>query len=430
MRITRRTFVQAAAAAAGATTIGGISTSAQGRRGGGGSEASVPPSILEMTPLPNPPAAITDEERRGRIAKAQRLMSEQGIGAIVLEGGTSMSYFVNVRWGLSERPFLLVIPVKGEPAYVSPAFEEQRAREVIKFTNDVRVWQEDEDPLSLVPGILKDRGVTTAKIGVEERVRFFIADALAKAAPASKVVLATPITAGCRMIKSAAEIANMQYANDITLAAFKAGLSNLREGMTQGELATNITAAYRQMGANGAVAVSFGKYTAFPHGSIEPQRLKDGDVVQIDDGVSWNGYQSDITRTTVFGKATTRQIEVWNLEKKAQAAAFAAAKVGATCESVDAAARKVITDAGFGPGYKVPGLPHRTGHGIGMDGHEWTNFVKGNTTKLEPGMCFSDEPMIAIYGEFGIRLEDCLYITPSGPKFFTQPSPAIDQPFA
>jgi Xaa-Pro dipeptidase len=278
--------------------------------------------------------------------------------------------------------------------------------------------------------VLKDRGVTTAAVGIEERVRFFVADGLAKAAPATKVVLATPVTAGCRMIKSAAEIANMQYANDITLAALTAGLATLREGMTPGELARNITAAYRQMGANGAIAVSFGKYSAYPHGSIEPQRLKEGDVVQIDDGVSWNGYQSDITRTTVFGKPTARQTEVWNLEKKAQAAAFAAAQVGATCESVDAAARKVITDAGFGPGYKVPGLPHRTGHGIGMDGHEWTNFVKGNKTKLEPGMCFSDEPMIAIYEEFGIRLEDCLHITPNGPKFFTQPSPAIDQPFA
>jgi Xaa-Pro dipeptidase len=232
------------------------------------------------------------------------------------------------------------------------------------------------------------------------------------------------------MYKSAAEIANMQHANDITVAGFKAGLATLRAGMTQGELAGNIGAAFRQLGATGGVSVSFGKYTAFPHGSIVPQQLKEGDFVQIDNGVSWNGYQADITRTVVFGTPTARQTEIWNLEKKAQAAAFAAAQVGATCESVDAAARKVITDAGFGPGYKVPGLPHRTGHGIGMDGHEWTNFVKGNTTKLAPGMCFSDEPMIAIYEEFGVRLEDCLYITPEGPKFFTQPSPAIDQPFA
>ncbi len=426
MRVTRRTFVQASATA-GAAIIGSQSIEGQGRGTAGN---NVPASILALKPLPNPAAPISDDERRARLAKAQRLMTEHGMGAIVMESGTSMSYFVNVRWGLSERPFLLVIPVKGEPAYISPAFEEQRAREVIRFSNDVRVWQEDEDAMALVAGVLKDRAVATSTIGIEERVRFFIADGLAKASPASKIVLATPVTAGCRMIKSPAEIANMQYANDVTIAAFKAGLATLREGMTQGELATNITTAYRQMGANGAIAVSFGKYTAFPHGSIEPQRLKEGDVVQIDDGVSWNGYQSDITRTTVFGKPTPRQIEVWNLEKKAQAAAFAAAQVGATCESVDAAARKVITDAGFGPGYKVPGLPHRTGHGIGMDGHEWTNFVKGNKTKLEPGMCFSDEPMIAIYGEFGIRLEDCLYITANGPKFFTQPSVAIDQPFA
>lgn len=424
MRVSRRTFVQATTAAGAALLNSEIS--AQGRGGGN----VVPESIRALQPLPNPAPPITDDERRARIAKAQRLMAERGLAAIVLEGGTSMSYFVNVRWGLSERPFLLVIPAKGDVAYISPAFEEQRAREVIRFSTDVRVWQEDEDPLALVAGILKDRGLTAATIGVEERVRFFVADALAKALPAAKVVLATPVTAGCRMYKSPAEIANMQYANDITIAGFKAGLATLREGMTQGELSGNIAAAFRQLGANGGVSVSFGKYTAFPHGSIEPQRLKEGDFVQIDNGVSWNGYQADITRTVVFGKPTARQTEIWNLEKKAQAAAFAAARVGATCESVDAAARKVITDAGFGPGYKVPGLPHRTGHGIGMDGHEWTNFVKGNTTTLAPGMCFSDEPMIAIYGEFGVRLEDCLYITPDGPRFFTQPSPAIDRPFA
>src|SRR5262249_23738017 len=320
MQISRRTFVQ--------TSLVGAVAATQGR----GTGNPVPASITALKPLPNPAPPIADDERRARIAKAQRLMSEQGIGAIGLESGTSMSYFVDVRWGLSERPFLVVIPARGELAYIAPGFEEQRAREVIRFSKDVRVWQEDEDALALVPGILKDRGVSTAQIGVEERPRFFIADALAKAAPASHVVLATPVTAGCRMVKSPAEIANMQYAMNITLAAFKAGLATLHEGMTQGELAGNITGAYRAMGANGAVAVSFGQYTAFPHGSIEPQRLKEGDVVQIDDGVSWNGYQSDITRTTVFGKPTQRQADVWNLEKKAQAAAFAAAQIGATCE--------------------------------------------------------------------------------------------------
>lgn len=425
MNPSRRRFTRAAGIAAG-LLVGGTAH-AQRRDAVPG---ALPDAIRALTPLPGAPPLITDAERLTRIEKARRLMAEQGLGAIVLEPGTSMAYYTSVRWGLSERPFLLVIPAKGELAYVAPAFEENRAREITTFTDDVRVWQEDEDAAAVVAGILKDRGVVTGKVGLEERVRFFVVDALRKAAPAIDWTLATPVTAGCRMIKSPAEIALMQHANDITLAAYKAGLSTLHEGMTQDELRGYITAAYRALGASGYVDVSFGEYTAFPHGSVQPQRLKSGDVVQIDDGVSFGGYQSDITRTVVFGTPSKRQVDVWNLEKKAQAAAFEAARVGATCESVDAAARTVIADGGFGPGYKVPGLPHRTGHGIGMDGHEWTNFVKGNTTKLAPGMCFSDEPMIAIYGEFGIRLEDCLHITPDGPRFFTQPSPAIDQPFA
>ncbi len=295
----------------------------------------------------------------------------------------------------------------------------------------MRVWQEDEDWGAVVAGILKDRGLATGKVGFEERVRFFIADGIRAAAPAGQFVLATPVTAGCRMFKSPAEIALMQRANDITIEAYKASFAALTEGMTQFDFGRNVRAAFEALGApGGSAGVQFGEYTAFPHGSITPQKLKQGDVVLVDGGCNIGGYQSDITRTTVFGKPSQRQIDVWNLEKQAQAAAFKAAQVGATCESVDAAARKVITDAGFGPDYKVPGLPHRTGHGIGMDGHEWTNFVRGNKTPLAPGMCFSDEPMIAIYGEFGIRLEDCLYITESGAKFFTEPSPAIDRPFA
>ena len=242
-------------------------------------------------------------------------------------------------------------------------------------------------------------------------------------------VSADAVTAGCRMIKSAAEIALMQRANDITIAAYRAGLGTLAEGMTPSDLENNITAAYRALGVGGEVSVNFGKYTAFPHGSIQPQKLQEGDIVQIDDGCRVDGYHSDLTRTVVFGKPTARQTQIWNLERRAQDAAFAAAKPGATCESVDVAARKVITDFGFGPDYKVPGLPHRTGHGIGLDIHEWTYLVRGNKTLLRPGMCFSDEPMIAIYGEFGIRLEDCMYITEDGARMFTKQSPAIDQPF-
>jgi Xaa-Pro dipeptidase len=422
MSVNRRTFLQGAAVAAGACALPSY-TEAQSAR-------AVPPSIAALKPFPGKATPITDDERRGRIEKARRLMTEHGMGAIVLEPGTSMTYFVNVRWGTSERPFLLVIPAKGELAYVAPGFEEARAREITRFTNDIRVWQEDEDWGAVVAGILKDRGVTTGKVGVEERVRFFIPEGLRAAAPATEFVLATPVTAGCRTIKSPAELALMQRANDITIDAYRAAFASLKEGLTQFEFGANIRSAFEALGApGGGAGAQFGEYTAFPHGSIAPQTLKEGDVVLVDGGCSIEGYQSDITRTTVFGKPSKRQTDVWNLEKAAQTAAFKAAQVGATCESVDAAARKVITDAGFGPGYKVPGLPHRTGHGIGMDGHEWTNFVRGNKTKLAPGMCFSDEPMIAIYGEFGIRLEDCLYITGNGPKFFTQQAPSIDKPF-
>jgi Xaa-Pro dipeptidase len=372
---------------------------------------------------------ISDDERRGRIEKARRLMKEHGIGALVLEGGSSMIYYTGVKWGLSERPFVVVIPAVGELAYVTPAFEEMRARELIKFSNDVRTWQEDESPYQRIAQILRDRGVATGRIAWEERVRFFIMDGVRKEIPTAEYVIATPVTAGCRMFKSAAEIALLQRANDITMAVYHAVFPTLSESMTQGDLNRYIAAAYKKLGAGGAYAlISFGKYTAFPHGSIQPQRLREGDMVLVDGGCRIEEYESDITRMAVLGKPTQRQLDVWAIERKAQDAAFAAAKVGAPCGSVDAAARKVLVDAGFGPDYKVPGLPHRTGHGIGIDGHEWTNFVRGNNTPIQPGMCFSDEPTIAIYGEFGIRLEDCLHITEGGPVFFSKQSPGLEHP--
>ena len=379
----RRTFI--------ATTIAGVAAA---------QTAETPPAIRALKPMLDGVQPITDGERGARVEKARRLMRESKLDAIYLENGTSMYYFTGKR----QVGQAWILPAKGEPAWLA-ADAAQAARQ------------------------LRESGVATGRVGLEEQVRFATFDGLHKELPAVECVSATPVTAGCRMIKSPAEIALMQRANDITIAAYKTALGSLREGMTERELSAWISAAYRALGVNGFAMASFGKYTAFPHGSIEPQKLREGDIVLIDDGCTVDGYQSDITRTTVFGKPTKRQTDVWNLERKAQDAALAAAKVGAPCESVDAAARKVITDAGFGPGYKVPGLPHRTGHGIGLDGHEWTNLVKGNKTKLAPGMCFSDEPMIAIYGEFGIRLEDCMYITESGAKMFTKQSPAIDQPF-
>jgi Xaa-Pro dipeptidase len=439
-RMLRRNFLRWSAALGVGVGAGACSAGAPSAQGGtdrpgqatGGGTADVPAPVRALKPMTAGIAPITDDERKGRIEKARRLMADNRLDAIVLEGGSSLFYFTGVRWGLSERPFVAVIPAKGELAWICPGFEEARARELVKSpAADVRTWQEDDSPYKLIAQALKDRGLAARRVGVEERLRFFIFNGVRTESPGVDFESADPVTAGCRMIKSPTEIALMQRANDMTIAAYAAGLATLRADMTQGDLRDNILAAFRAVGGDGgSVSASFGPYSAFPHGSITPQKLREGDVVQIDGGCNVDGYQSDITRTTVFGKPTQRQNDVWNLEKRAQAAAFAAAKPGAPCEAVDAAARKVITDAGFGPGYKVPGLPHRTGHGIGLDGHEWTNFVKGNSTPLQPGMCFSDEPMIAIYGEFGIRLEDCLHITESGPKFFTEPSPAIDKPFA
>jgi len=389
----------------------------------------VPDLIQRLRKMTAGIVPISDDERKGRIAKAQRLMAEQKIDAIYLEPGSSMFYFTGMRWGTSERMFAVVIPQRGELAWVCPKFEEERARELIKFGNDIRTWEEDDSPYRRVAQIFRDRGIRSGRIGIEERVRFFLFDGIRQAAPRLEFVSATPITAGCRMFKSAAEIALMQKANDLTIVAYRATWATMRDGMPQDEFTNNCATAFRNLGVQGGVFCSFGKYTAFPHGSSTPQTLDEGDVVLMDGGCSVEGYQSDITRTFVFGKPTQRQRDIWDLERKSQDAGFAAAKIGAPCEAVDAAARKVITDAGFGPDYKVPGLPHRTGHGIGLDGHEWTNFVRGNKTPIQPGMCFSDEPTIVIYGEFGIRLEDCLYITEKGAKFFTNQSPSIDKPF-
>lgn len=361
--------------------------------------ASVPESIRNLRPMTAGVQPITDDERHARIEKARKLMRENKIDAVVMEGGSSAFYFTG-----EHLDGVLILPLRGE---------------ILSLTREHKA----------IANALKDSGVAAGRVGIEERVHFDVVDGVSKLAPALEFTSADPVTAGCRVIKSPAEIALMQRANDITIAAYRAALACLQEGMTQRELSALIGEAYRALGVQGGAMAIFGKYTAFPHGSVQPQQLREGDLVLIDDGCSVEGYQSDITRTVIFGKPTARQREIWALERKAQDAALAAAHPGATCESVDAAARKVITDAGFGPGYKVPGLPHRTGHGIGLDGHEWTYLVRGNQTRLQPGMCFSDEPTIAIYGEFGVRLEDCMYITADGARMFTKQSPAIDQPF-
>ncbi|MBS1682010.1 MAG: aminopeptidase P family protein [Bacteroidetes bacterium] len=419
---TRRNFIRTSVTSiAVASTITGYATPTIG--------SGSSPALDRLKPMTDDVKPISLEERKMRIEKAQKLMAKNKIDAIYLDGGTSMKYFTGVEWGNSERMMAAIIPAKGEVKYVAPHFEESRLRELIKIGNDVRVWEEHESPYKVVAGIFSDWGIKTGKIGMEERVRFFLFDGIRKEAPHLEYISADVVTVGCRMLKSAAEITLMQKANHITLEAYKAAYAQIEEGMTQGDLSGLISRAHSKLGARGGAFVSFGEYTAFPHGSSAPQKLKKGDVILMDGGCSVEGYASDITRTFVFGEPTKRQREIWNLEKASQAAGFTAAKLNDPCENVDIAARKVITDAGFGPGYKVPGLPHRTGHGIGMDGHEWGNMVLGNKQLLKSGMCFSIEPTISIYSEFGIRLEDCAYMTEQGAKWFTQPSESIDKPF-
>ena len=321
-------------------------------------------------------------------------------------------------------------PPKGELAWVTPGFEEARARELIKFSNDVRVWQEDESPYKRDRRHPARPRRARARSASRSGSASSSIDGVRQELPSAQFVSATPVTAGCRMIKSPAEIALMQQANDITLQAIGATFKALKAGHDQrSEVSANVGAATQQLGGNGDGAlVIFGKYTAFPHGSIQPQKLGKATSCSSTPDARWRATRRTSRARRCSASRRSGSATCGSSRRSAQNAAFAAAQIGATCESVDAAARKVITDAGFGPGYKVPGLPHRTGHGIGLDGHEWTNFVQGNTTKIQPGMCFSDEPTIAIYGEFGIRLEDCLHITESGPKFFTPQSLSLERP--
>ena len=424
----RRKFLSTALLTAGTLGLGGkVLANDSAKR----YAIDLPKSIEDLTPMKEGVVPITVEERKQRIAKAQAIMEQEKIDAIFLEGTVSCFYFTGMRWGQSERTFGVVIPAKGPIAYVCPKFEEDRAMELLNpvFGDEVRCWEEHESPYALIFNIIKDRGTKYKKIGMEERVRFFIADGVKKLATGFEIVDATPVTAGCRMYKTKSELALMQYSSDVTIKAYQAAFATIRPDMSQSEFSGNISAAFRKLGYSGGASVQVGKYSALPHGSITPQVIREGDIVMVDGGTSVEGYASDITRTIVVGKPSQRQIDVWNIELEAQNAAFAAIKIGAPCEVVDAAARAVIEKAGFKTNYKLPGLPHRTGHGIGLEGHEWTNFVKGNKTPLAVGMCFSNEPTISIPGEFGIRLEDCLYIAEDGPHYFSKQSISIEQPF-
>ena len=377
---------------------------------------------------------ITAAERLERLDKARELMKKSQIDALVVCSGTSLGYFSGVRWWPSERFFAMVLPARGDGFFVCPKFEEARAVEQISAgpfgkSSTVHTWEEDDNPYALLASGLRDRHITTGSIGIEERVPFAFSDSLAKAAPALKFVSATGVTGGCRMIKSAHEIDLMRLANKVTLTAYAAAHTSLKPGMTGQEFEELVRAAHRQLGfPNADVFVMVGKYTANPHGAIEEQVIREGAVVWIDGGCTVEGYQSDITRSFVLGKATDKMKSVFEIVHRAQATALKAAQVGRPCGSVDDAARKLIADAGFGPGYKFFG--HRLGHGIGLDGHEWPYLVRGNEQPLRVGMTFSDEPGIYIPDEFGIRLEDDMVITERGGELMTPQSESLEHPFA
>jgi Xaa-Pro dipeptidase len=430
---TRRTFLGTTAAALAATAARATVADARlltdevPQQGG-----ALPPAIAALTPMTAGVRPITVDERRARIEKATRLMREQGVDALMLTGGTSLDYFTNIRWGVSERMLALILPVKGTPFIVCPKFEEERAMEQARTGpldkgTEVRTWEEDESPSALIADGLRSRGLATGTLGIEETVRYVFSDNVAKALPTIKLTSGTPITAGCRGVKSPAEIALMRHASAVTLKAYEAAWKSLADGMTQNQFAGFVSAAHRRLGYQGDAGVQVGIYSALPHGSVTPQVIRPGTILLIDGGCKVEGYNSDISRTFVLGKATDRMKKVFDIEHQAQTAALKAARPGVECQAVDAAARKVIVDAGFGPGYKFFG--HRVGHGIGMDGHEWPYLVKGNTQKLEPGMTFSDEPGIYIPGEFGIRLEDDMLITADGAELLTPQSPSLEAPF-
>jgi Xaa-Pro dipeptidase len=426
--LSRRKFLEVGGAVAVIPAAQASFALARGTR----DNTALPPSIAALKSRKSEATPITREERQQRQERARQLMKENGLNAIVLMTGTSLQYFAGIRWWGGERMFALVLPADGNAFYVCPGFEEGRAREQIKNAPegehpDVRIWQEDESPYERMAQGLQDRGIATGVIGIEETIRFVFCEGMSKATTQAKLVSATPVTAGCRMIKSPHEIALMRLASQVTLAAYEATYRSIKDGMTQPQVQDLVQKAHEQLGFTGGADVQVGEFSAFPHGSVTPQVVHEGTIVLMDGGCTVEGYESDITRTFVLGKATDKMKSVFEIVHRAQSAALAAAKPGAECGSVDAAARKVVTDAGYGPDYKY--FTHRLGHGLGMDGHEWPYLVRGNPVKLQANITTSNEPGIYIRGEFGVRLEDDMHVTENGAVLFTPQSPSLEDPF-
>ncbi|WP_262692894.1 M24 family metallopeptidase [Kordiimonas aestuarii] len=422
MTLSKRDFLKFGAGAAVGTALAGTAARASGASGSTKPATGFKPITGDVKP-------ITVEERLARIVRAQKLMRDEGLAAILLEPGPAMLYFTGISWWRSERLTAVVIPAEGDIAVVTPFFEEPSVRESMSFGDDVRTWHEHESPFERVAGILKDRGLVSGKIGFEDTVRYFVVEGMKAAAPGFEITSALPVTLGCRMYKSEAELALMKKANEVTLKAYEHVWGTLEAGMAPSDITSLMGAAQAALGGSGIWNMALlNEASAYPHGTSQPQTLAEGGIVLMDCGCAVEGYQSDISRTFVFGEPSKRQREVWDTVRKGQEIAFETAQIGTPAGKVDDAVRTYYESLGYGPGYQTPGLSHRTGHGIGMKGHESVNFVHGEKTPLATGMCFSNEPGIYIFDEFGVRLEDCLYMTDSGPKWFTEPPASLDDP--
>jgi Xaa-Pro dipeptidase len=410
--ISRRTFLQGAA---GATLVAG-----------GGLSAAPRPQIKSLTAQAKP---ISADERRARLAKVQALMGQSKIAAMIIEPGSTLEYFTGVRWRRSERITLAIVPARGGVLVVTPAFEEPSVRETLQVEGDVRPWNEHESPIERIVLGLRERGADSGSVAVESTVRFFIVDGIRQASNSFQLVSADPLVRACRLRKSPAELALMQLANTVTLEALRIVRPQVRPGMTSAAIAALMDRTTVALGGSPEFSlVLLNEASAYPHGSLQAQVVRDGSVILMDCGCTVHSYQSDISRTWVFGRASARQRKIWNTVKRGQQIALETAKIGIPAGAIDDAVRGYYEREGFGPGYKLPGLSHRTGHGIGLDGHEPAYLVHGDNTPLEADMCFSDEPGLYIPGEFGIRLEDCWRMTTSGPRLFTPLAESLDEP--
>jgi Xaa-Pro dipeptidase len=412
--LSRRVFLQGAAAspllAAGAAFAGD----------------SAAPAHKSLTGDAKP---ISAEERHARIAKAQSLMAQRKVAALLVESGSSLEYFTGIRWHRSERTTLAIIPASGDVLVVTPAFEEPSVRETLQVGGDVRPWDEHENPFEKIVQGLKDRGINSGLLAAESTIRFFIVAGIRQASSAYEIIPADPIVRACRLIKSSAELALLQVANDVTIEALRQVHGQVVLGMSGPDIAALMDQATISLGGSPEFSlVLLNEASAYPHGSVKLQKIREGSVILMDCGCAVHGYQSDISRSWVFGQATARQRKVWDTVKRGQEIALQTAKINVPVGAIDDAVRKYYESEGWGPGYRLPGLSHRTGHGIGLDGHEPPYLVHGDTTPLEAGMCFSDEPGIYIPGEFGIRMEDCWHMTSSGPKLFTPLAKSLEQP--